>query len=200
MKMTKEDLTPHQLYHKALHAMPSAIAFDASVNYGKTNFKYATLKAIRDAVLPVLEAHDLEVDYSDLHIGDRLFMMGQIKHKDSAVVLNRFSLPMNMPVIKMKELGANLSYYRIYILSILCNVVADEDNDCNFSEKAEAIKVANTPITSEQVDIIFGLLDVTNSDADAFLKVMGAADVSSITDFERANGLLVNKLNKMEKA
>tara|TARA_R110000772_G_C13310276_1_gene440158 strand:+ start:11937 stop:12650 length:714 start_codon:yes stop_codon:yes gene_type:complete len=130
----KIELTPAQQYHKALHAMPSAIAFNAAVNYGKTNFKYVDFKALRDAVLPVFDAHDLSIRYTTQIFGDAIGLHGQVVHKDGEVV-NHFALPLRNAV-KPQDLGSELTYYKRYILAALSNVVSDADNDCNFAEKA----------------------------------------------------------------
>lgn len=133
-KETKPELTAAQQYHNALHAMPSAIKFNAKVSYGKTNFKYVDFKKLRDAVLPVLETHDLSVRYTTVPVGEVILLVGEIAHKTGEVV-NSFGLGLR-PNIKPQDLGSEITYYKRYALAALCGVVGDADDDGNFADKA----------------------------------------------------------------
>lgn len=133
---TKEIKTPSQQYHLALHAMPSKIAFSAKVSYGKTTFQYVDFKALRAAVLPILDKHDLSVRYSTHPLDGAVLLTGSICHKDG-VVINSFGLPLRTAG-KPQDLGSEITYFKRYALAALCGVVSDKDDDGNFADKAEA--------------------------------------------------------------
>ena len=147
MKMNKvnKEVTALMQYGRALHAMPSAIAFNASVNYGATKFKFANFKAVRDAVLPVFAEYNLAVRWTSKKVEDGLYLVGEVFYSDGEVV-NTFSLPLRTE-IKNQDMGSDLTYFKRYALSALANVVTDEDDDGNFADKAEAAR----GISGEQV-------------------------------------------------
>lgn len=133
-----DKLTAAQQYHKALHAMPSAIKFNATVSYGTTKFKYVDFKALRGAVLPILAEHGLSVRYTTAAYGEALLLIGEIAHENGEIV-NSFGLPLREN-IKPQDLGSEITYYKRYALAALCGVVGDQDDDGNFAEKAEVAR------------------------------------------------------------
>jgi hypothetical protein len=140
MTEKKKELTAQQQYHLALHAMPSAIAFNATVSYGKTKFEYVDFKALRDAVLPILDIYDLSAHYSSIPLDGAAWLTGAIVHKNGET-LNTFGLPLRAAG-KPQDLGSEITYFKRYALAALCGIVSDKDDDGNFADKAQAEREA----------------------------------------------------------
>lgn len=179
--------------------MPSAIGFNAKVSYGATKFKYVDFKALRDAVLPVLDAHDLAVRYMTDNIEGNTYLVTRIVHCDGEVV-NNFALPLRTST-KPQDLGSELTYFKRYGLAAVCGVVSDEDDDGNFADKAEAIREANKFINDEKIAEIKELIKVTQSNEQAYLNAIECKSIEGITEAKYKNALqkLKSKQTKMDE-
>lgn len=179
MTEKKKELTPSQQYHAALHAMPSAIGFNAKVGYGKVTFEYVDFKALRDAVLPILEAHDLAVRYITDVLNDIVYLVGIIAHKDGEDV-GTFRLPLRTSG-KPQDLGSEITYFKRYALAALCGVVSDKDDDGNFADKAEAAR----EVQEKKKENLKGPLQRTALRAQLRLYLTGVLKSTSMEEFKQ---------------
>lgn len=99
-----------------------------TVKYGSTNFSYADLPEVVDAITPALEKAEISVRHrSDFKDGTQLFIT-EVVDKDNDIIASTMDvMPLNL---KPQDRGSWSTYLRRYHLSELFNLVTEDDNDC----------------------------------------------------------------------
>jgi hypothetical protein len=163
--------------------------FDSSNPHFKS--KFASLAAVRNAIIPVLAKHGLAV-VQDLQSTDRGISCLTILLHASGERLDVG--PLVMPATKpdAQGFGSAATYARRYALLALVGVAGEDDDDGN----AASAPNAQAAITSEQAARINDLLDETKADRAKFLKWLQASSVEAIRarDFDEAVKALEKKI------
>jgi len=174
----------------AAQAEMSNPVFDSS----NPNFKsqFASLAAVRNAVVPVLARHGVTVSQDLQTVESGVAVYTILTHESGQQM--RFG-PLTMPVSKADAQGvASASTYgRRYHLMAVCAVVGDDDDD-GARATAYAPAKSDPPITDEQVANLEALVSEVGADAAAFLKYMKADALASIRASQYADA--VNALRR----
>lgn len=158
--------------------------------------KFSTLKAVREAVVPVLNKHGIVVWQSIENVDGNMVLSTRIAkagstigkdESDEVMLVSQIVLPTG----DMQKLGSAITYARRYSLLSLGALVGDPDDDGN-----EAVEMHY--ITSHQADEIHELIKATGSDKAKFLNYykVDAVDRMTPRDYEHASKALSAKLDK----
>jgi ERF superfamily len=130
-------------------ALAKAQAEMANPKFDKTNphfrNKFASLAAVRDAVLPILSKHGIACVQDLTNVTGGVACTTLLLHSSG----QRVSFgPLEMPVSKndAQGFGSAATYARRYHLMAVANVVGDEDDDAN---QATGKPAAATPIAND---------------------------------------------------
>lgn len=136
-------------------------AFDAKNPHFKSQF--ASLSAVRAAVVPVLAKHGIWVS-QDLTSTDAGVACTTLLLHSSGESL-RFG-PLFLPAAKLdpQGFGSAATYARRYSLMAACGVVGDEDDDANAATKAHQANGAHPPLPTH-AEAIRAHLDHSRTDA-----------------------------------
>jgi len=106
---------------------------NATVKYGGTSFSYATLEAVLECVLPVLNKSGIsliqeivEDDNGKLSLTTSVLYEGDVALKNSC--------PLLVAGKKMQDLGTALTYARRYSIQTLLGLCAEADLDGNVAD------------------------------------------------------------------
>lgn len=104
------------------------VTFDseARVREGGKTYKYASLRAILDAVLPALNAHGIWVSQAPSYADGVLTITTTLQHAEGSIA-SSISYPLANPTFH--SLGAAITYLKRYSLASILGVAADEDED-----------------------------------------------------------------------
>lgn len=143
------------------------IDLDAKVSFGNTNFKYATIANILDAVVPVLTKHGI----THFNVIDDGKIKTTLYHGDSDTQISTES-PLESGG-KMQDYGARITYLRRYLLVSLLGVSAEEDKDhqgvSNDAKKTAEVAVmerAKAAIRESKPNVLDGMLSKFNLTSD----------------------------------
>ena len=150
-------------------------AFDAINPHFKN--RYASLKSVKNAVLPVLNRHGIAapqfpISKDNGEVGCETLL----QHVSGEWMSQEFTVKPTKQ--DAQGAGSALTYTRRYSLQSVAGVVADEDDDAN-----GAVQKPPEPsgfITEEQVKEIEDLVKSTKSDLEKFLKHIGADKIQNI--------------------
>ena len=136
--------------------------------------RFASLKAVRNAVVPVFAKHGIAVSQELLTDERGVACIVHLYHESGESL--RFG-PLSMPTSKSDAhgCGSAATYARRYSLMAVAGVVGDEDDDAN-----SAVESGNAPITDKQAADIRALIEEVDANIPAFLKYIGAKDITAI--------------------
>ena len=112
---------------------------DASVDYrnkngSSTNFKYATLKAITEAIYKASQESDSGIDFQQNVINDdEMVSVTTIIHHISGQYMEHGPLVFRSKGLGPQNLGSLITYARRYSLASAFGIAADEDDDGNIA-------------------------------------------------------------------
>lgn len=104
------------------------VTFDseARMREGGKPYKYASLRAILDAVLPALNAHGIWVSQAPSYADGVLTITTTLQHAEGSIA-SSISYPLANPTFH--GLGSAITYLKRYSLASILGVAADEDED-----------------------------------------------------------------------
>ena len=118
-------------------ALAAAQAEMANPRFDKVNpgfrSKYASLAAVRDAVVPVLSRHGIAVVQNLTSTEGGIACTTLLLHKSGQQIQCTLALPANKQ--DAQGLGSAATYARRYLLMAMTGVVGDEDDDGNAASK-----------------------------------------------------------------
>jgi hypothetical protein len=109
---------------KAQSMMGNAIK-DAKNPFFKS--RYADLNAVREAVLPVMNANGISVLQPTVHIDGKSFVETMLLHESGEFISSLTEVIVNK-VNDAQQQGSGISYARRYGLQSLANIGADDDD------------------------------------------------------------------------
>lgn len=115
---------------------------------------YATLNAVRDAVVPVLNKNGLVLSQPTVLIEGRQFVETRVTHADSGEFINGITEVLTKNAGDAQQAGSGISYSRRYgLMSLLC-LAADDDDGNSASGKStktpEPVKAESASSTKEE--------------------------------------------------
>ena len=116
--------------------------FDAVNPHFKS--KYASLAAVRDAVVPILSSHGLSISQLPVCEDGKAGCETILLHTSGEYICNVLLLPVERPTAH--GVGSALTYARRYAMMSLVAVVGDDDDDGNAAVAKPAGSIA-APIT-----------------------------------------------------
>lgn len=141
--------------------------------------KYASLAAVRDAVIPILSSHGLSVVqcpiYSDGQAGCETILM----HASGEYISNTLTLPVDKA--NAHGVGSAQTYARRYSLMAFAGVVGDEDDDGNAAVGKDSVSHSK-PILKSTITPTTGAWDAIDPAKKEVLHRIGNA----IIDFFNA--------------
>lgn len=104
------------------------IVFDseARMRDGARPYRYASLRAILDAVLPALNAHGIWLSQAPSYAEGVLTITTTLHHAEGSIA-SSISYPLQNPTFH--ALGSAITYLKRYSLASILGVAADEDED-----------------------------------------------------------------------
>jgi hypothetical protein len=171
-------------------------AFDSTNPHFKS--KFASLAAVRNAVIPVLAKHGIAC-VQDIHtdIAGTVSCTTTLIHASG----QRATFgPLTLPVTKVdaQGFGSAATYARRYSLMAIAGVVGDDDDDGNAAVKANngtAEKANGARITEEQAARLGELMKEVSADTGRFLKYLKVASIADVrvSDYQGAVEALERK-------
>lgn len=112
--------------------------------------KFASLAAVRDAVIPILAKHGIACVQDLVDVDGGVACMTRLYHSSGQVLA--FG-PLRMPVSKpdAQGFGSAATYARRYHLMAVANVVGDEDDDANQATGKPALAWDHKPMGETKV-------------------------------------------------
>ena len=151
-------------------------AFDSSVKYGNTEFKFASLGALREAVVPVLTKHGIAVTQPSHQLDSGAWVIRTTLHKGDQ------TLSGDMPIIasdnKAQGFGSGVTYAKRYGLAAMVCIASDEDDDGGEAAKAP---LEMEFVTISQADEIEQNIKRLGADKSKFLNHFKVPDVTHLT-------------------
>lgn len=89
--------------------------------------KFASLAAIRDAVIPALSKHGIAAVQMTEYEGNRLILRTMLVHSSGQFLGCTYPLPIDKPQV----MGSAITYAKRYCLAAMCGISADDDDDAN---------------------------------------------------------------------
>lgn len=122
-------------------------AFDSSVKYGTTNFRFASLASVRNTVVPILAKHGISLQQDILTTERGVACLTILTHSSGQQM--RFG-PLEMPASKgdAQGFGSAATYARRYSMMAVCGVVGDEDDDGNQAVASQGREVSNKVVAA----------------------------------------------------
>jgi hypothetical protein len=150
-------------------------AFDSVNPHFKS--KFASLAAVRDAIVPVAAKHGLFIAQNLTNTERGIACTTIITHASGQQM--SFG-PLEMPAMKpdAQGLGSAATYARRYSLLGAFSLSAEEDDDANAATKGNG---KNAHLTDEQAANIQALIDETGTDPAKFLKWAKAEKIGEIS-------------------
>jgi hypothetical protein len=130
---------------KAQAAMGNAVK-DSKNPFFKS--KYADLNAVREAVLPVMNANNISVLQPTVHIDGKSFVETILLHESGEFISSLTEIIVGKANDAQQQ-GSGISYARRYGLQSLANIGADDDD----AEHAVGRGSSKNVIATKQVDI-----------------------------------------------
>jgi hypothetical protein len=127
---------------KAQSAMGNAIK-DAKNPFFKS--RYADLNAVREAVLPVMNANGISVLQPTVHIDGKSFVETMLLHESGEFISSLTEVIVNK-VNDAQQQGSGISYARRYGLQSLANIGADDD-DGEQAVGRSSVRPSNASVT-----------------------------------------------------
>lgn len=127
---------------KAQSAMGNAIK-DAKNPFFKS--RYADLNAVREAVLPVMNANGISVLQPTVHIDGKSFVETMLLHESGEFISSLTEVIVNKANDAQQQ-GSGISYARRYGLQSLANIGADDD-DGEQAVGRSSSRSSNIPVT-----------------------------------------------------
>lgn len=131
------------------------IAFDASVSYNSTKFKYATLGNIIKTVRPILTNVQLGF-FQTINEGQ---LTTTLYHSSGEEIKSAYQLP---EITKPQDLGKWITYVKRYQLASILGIVADQDNDGKGVDPLDVTKKA-IKLKLKSIKTIADLTDLYNA-------------------------------------
>ena len=131
---------------KAQSAMGNAIK-DAKNPFFKS--RYADLNAVREAVLPVMNANGISVLQPTVHIDGKSFVETMLLHESGEFISSLTEIIVNK-INDAQQQGSGISYARRYGLQSLANIGADDD-DAEHAVGRGSPRSSNIPVTVTNV-------------------------------------------------
>lgn len=150
-------------------------AFDATNPHFKS--KYATLAAVRDAVIPVLSAEGLAL-IQDVHFADDMVICTNMLMHNSGEWMETVGLQIPLEKRSAHGIGSATTYSRRFSLMALAGVVGDVDDDGNAAVEAKgAVVIKHKPNDGAGESLS---QDKRNLIADIAIQIKDAVEVDSI--------------------
>lgn len=141
--------TQHELGALA-KALAAAQAEMQNPRFDRTNpnfrSKYASLAAVRDAVVPVLARHGIAVVQNLSAAEEGVTCETILIHEEGATLRSSITLPAQQ--FNAQGLGSAATYARRYALMAMAGVVGDDDDDGNAASASIAAATAAQPTPS----------------------------------------------------
>lgn len=139
--------------------------------------KFASLAAVRDAVVPILAKHGLFVAQNLTNTDDGVACTTIITHSSGQQMT--FG-PINMPATKRdaQGLGSAATYARRYALMATFCIVGDTDDDANAAVKSNGKDLG--AITAQQAADLQALAEEVKANLPRFLTHMGYDTIAQI--------------------
>lgn len=179
-----------------IHAkIPRIHESGAIVIRNEVQSRYAKYEDIDAVLRPLLDEEGFSLDFDAKWDGDRLAMTGTLAHRKGHRETKSLPMPIDISGSKNKTqaIGSTVSYGRRYLVTMLLNLVTEnQDDDGNGG--------GNQFITQSQADEITGMLktleELGHPSRDSFLRWIGASAVAEIraADCEKAMAMLKRKL------
>lgn len=106
--------------------------------------KYATLSAVRDTVTPALAEAGLAVIQGTMIDAGQFYVTSRIVHTSGQWIESAYPFAISKP----QDMGSAMTYARRYLLSAMCNIASEEDDDGNAASAAHD----NTPRANTSID------------------------------------------------
>lgn len=129
-------------------------AFDASNPHFRS--KYASLAAVRDAVIPVLSKHGLALTQFPLFENGQAGCETMLMHSSGEFISERLLLPVDK--LTAHGIGSAQTYSRRYSIMAFACVVGDEDDDGNAAVGKGSVSLSN-PMTKAPITPTTGAWD-----------------------------------------
>lgn len=166
-------------------ALAQAEMKNAKLNKVNPHFKsrYADLAEIRDTVTPALSRNGLAVVQGTETDGNAIVVVTRMIHKTGQWIESRFPITYDKP----QTMGSAITYGRRYLLSAICAISADEDDDANAAnEKPVMPSVAGTLGASKAASRV---------SYDNFVKaIRNTSTIKALKDWYEANVAEIDKL------
>lgn len=139
--------------------------------------RFASLAAVRDAVVPVTSKHGLFVAQNLTNTERGIACTTIITHTSGQQMV--FG-PLEMPALKpdAQGLGSAATYARRYALMAAFNIVGDTDDDANAAVRSNGKDMG--AITAQQAADLQALIEEVGADKKRFLTVAKAASIAEI--------------------
>jgi hypothetical protein len=163
---------------------------------GHNNKRYANFAAYASAVDPIISRHGLSYRFRTKQENNQIHVTCVLSHRAGHSEENTLSGPADTTGSKnaIQAIGSTLSYLSRYALIQALGLAAAEDDDGMASGSAEE----TGPITEEQVQVIWKLLEETKTEADrfcTFFKIQAITELPAAS-FQKAVNALEAKRRK----
>jgi hypothetical protein len=138
-------------------------AFDSTNPHFKS--KFASLAAVREAVLPVLNKHGLAITQFPVSADEHSGVHNLLMHVSGEWIEEACLLPLDKN--NAQGAGSAVTYARRYSLQAIAGVVADEDDDAN-AASAPVKKEAKQPTTPAALEVQGTLSKAAHKGTQAF--------------------------------
>jgi len=160
--------------------------------------KYADLNAVREAVIPVLNANGISVLQPIKHIDGKNFVVTILLH-ESGEMMESFTEIVYNKQNDAQAQGSGITYARRYGLqSFVCVGADDDDGDKASVKQAESSRVQNEAITKNIAVIPSEILKeitkkIGQAETQDQLASLYKTEISKINQFPSLKGMFTNK-------
>ena len=190
-KTQKNETTLIEALAAAQAEMKNA-AFDTSVRYGNTEFKFASLSSLRDAVVPVLAKHGIAVTQSGIQLESGAWVIRTTLHKGGETIVG------DTPIIandnKAQGFGSGMTYAKRYGLAAIVCLASEQDDD---GAEAQKSPPGDQKITANQVTEISAEIDRLGADRQKFLSHFKITDIKQLSAMQYLTAM--NMLEQRER-
>jgi hypothetical protein len=152
-------------------------AFDSNNPHFKS--KYASLAAVRDAVLPVLSKHGLSVSQFPVAEDGKAGCDTLLIHASGQYISERLLIPCDKQ--NAHGVGSCITYSRRFSLMGVAGVVGDEDDDGNAAVGSKPVSTSK-PILSATITPTDGAWDAVKPERREFVRRIGSDIVDLVDD------------------
>lgn len=161
----------------AAQAEMSNPAFDSQNPHFRNRF--ASLAAVRNAVIPVLAKHGVSCHQDLTNIEGAVCSTALLTHKSGQwIEFGPLSMPLSKP--DAQGVGSSATYCRRYQLMSVCGVVGDDDDDAEAAVGRNKAVNGHDHLSEKQVADLQALVTEVGADREKFLAYLKVARLEDV--------------------